>query len=102
MRGAPPPPFRQVSTQKKAKFCCSQTVKSNILLSQNAGNAMSDRPRPTLDVQNFPNWGGGGVAPSPRLVYTPIDVKINSAVVDVDSAYYDPGHNCQSLALNHS
>ena len=36
-----------------AQFCCSQTVKSNILLSQNAGNAISE----TLDVQNFP--GGG-------------------------------------------
>ena len=23
-------PFRQVITQKKAQFCCSQTVKSNI------------------------------------------------------------------------
>ena len=43
-------PFRQVITQKKATFCCSQTVKSNILLSQNAGNAISE----TLDVHNFP------------------------------------------------
>ena len=48
---APPPPrFRQVITQKKAKLCFSQTVKSNILLSQNAGYAISE----TLDVQNFP------------------------------------------------
>ena len=37
-----------------AKFCCSQTVKSNIFLSQNAGNAISE----TLNVQNIP--GGGG------------------------------------------
>ena len=42
-RGPRPPPFRQVGliTQKKAKFGCSQTVKSNILLSQNAGNTIS-------------------------------------------------------------
>ena len=51
----PRPPFLQVITQKKAK-CCSQTVKSNILLSQNAGNAISE----TLDVQHFP----GGMPPN--------------------------------------
>ena len=47
----PPPPLRQVITQKKAKLCCSQTVKSNILLSQTAGNAISE----TLDVQTSYN-----------------------------------------------
>ena len=50
-------PFRQVITQKKATFC-SQTVKPNILLSQNAGNAISE----TLDVQNFPV---GAMPPDP-------------------------------------
>ena len=40
-------------------FCCSQTVKSNILLSQNAGNAISE----TLDVQNFT----GGACPRTPL-----------------------------------
>ena len=49
-QGGRPPPLRQVITQKKAKCCCSQTVKSNVLLSQNAGNAISE----TLDVQNIP------------------------------------------------
>ena len=44
-------------TQKKT-FSCSQTVKSNMLLSQNAGNAISE----TLDIQNFP---GGGMPPDP-------------------------------------
>ena len=40
-----------VSTNSElAKFRCSQTVKSNILLSQNAGNAISE----TLNVQIFP------------------------------------------------
>ena len=51
---SPAPPFRQVITQKKTKFCL-QTVKSNVLLSQNAGNAISE----TLDVQNV--RGGGGL-----------------------------------------
>ena len=46
-----------VSTNSElAKFCCSQTVKSNILLSPNAGNAISE----TLDVQHP---GGGEVNP---------------------------------------
>ena len=55
------PPFRQVITQKKAKFCCSQTVKSSIFLSQNAGNVISE----TLDGQNFPGGGGMRLTPPP-------------------------------------
>ena len=58
--GGPRPPFCQVITQKKPKFCL-QTVKSNILLSQNAGNAISE----TLDVHNF--RGGGGMPPDPYI-----------------------------------
>ena len=58
----PPPPPRQVITQKKATFCCSETVKSNILLSQNAENAISE----TLESRcsKF-SGGGGGHAPGP-------------------------------------
>ena len=50
--------FRLVITQKKAKFCCAQIVKSHILLFQNVGNAISE----TLDVHNY--FPGGGNSPS--------------------------------------
>ena len=53
---AAPPPLSSCNHSEKGKFW-SQPVKSNILLSQNAGNAISE----TLDVHNFA--GGGAHAP---------------------------------------
>ena len=51
-----------VSTNSElAKYCCSQTVKSNILLSENAGNVISE----TLDVQHFPGGGRGRISTGP-------------------------------------
>ena len=52
-----PPPPSSGNRSEKGKFCCAQTVKSNILLSQNAGNAITD----TLDVHNV----SGGMPPDP-------------------------------------
>ena len=53
------------SNSELAKFCCWQSVKSNILLSQNAGNAISE----TLDVQNCL----GGACPFSKILDPPLD-----------------------------
>ena len=82
--GAEAPPFRQVITQKKATFCCSQTVKSNILRSQNAGNAISE----TLDVQNFP---GGGACPRTPLAELRLHPRTTATRSTAPPPFQNPG-----------